>query len=352
MTQATTKKLNRAGASHSGRIMRITDKGFFGDLRLSATKRIIFNALYSFCQKGNLADFTYSELRDRYNLSYASVLRAVRDALKNCYQLGLTANTYQPKKAFAIPKHYFYIFDWLRFAEFPADGIPSTLSYNECEILSYIMHQQRRVRGWYCSQAQIARDLDIAPSTVSKVLSRLEGRKILKRSCSAATRKRAANHHERAYYIVNNDLLQTVKDRTIKRAKGVPQSVREADARTDRDRFYALRKNRAYAHVNAVTDELRKTALGREILELKARLDELRNEAQEQQKQRNMDTVRSILEKRQKIHRAMKEKLETFGYTEQDLEPRFECLLCHDTGWRIADGRACNCYIPPTGGHA
>ena len=39
--------------------------------------------------------------------------------------------------------------------------------------------------------------------------------------------------------------------------------------------------------------------------------------------------------------------LSRLGLTAADLEPKWNCPICHDTGFRIKDGKMCDCWRPP-----
>lgn len=74
-TQGNTK-LNRAGRSHSGWIVRPLNLQIFGEEHFTAVDRVILSALYTFSVK-DFCKFTYTELNERYHCSVSSVYRTI-----------------------------------------------------------------------------------------------------------------------------------------------------------------------------------------------------------------------------------------------------------------------------------
>lgn len=341
-------KLNRAGRSHSGRIMRVLDHGFYGEDRLSAINRIVYNALFSFTQKGTTAEFTYHELCDRFGFSYASARRAIHKAIDNFFKRGDAAHEFLRKEEDVVaPKRYFYIYDWLRHAEFIRDGERVTLTENQVEVLSYIIHQNIHCKGWNRSQAGIARDLEIAPSTISNVialLTRLEDGKLLKIHCSDVAKEKSVNHYTKTFYTVDMEILKERRDETVKHAKGLSQEAKDRNYATDRERFYAERQRAAHRHEEAV-----RKALGEDFARLEKEIHDLELVVAKAQVERNREIMQRALERRIALNKARKAMLDGNAFTEDDLKPRFYCAACNDTGWRLDDRKPCGCYSPPGG---
>ncbi len=358
MQNSNAKKLNRSGNSHSGRTMRILTPGFYGE-KLSAVARLIFGALTSYTQKEKRADFTYAEFCARYRVSPASVARAVNKAIASMiFERDGDLHTYKRKDGFTKETPcYFYILDWLRHARFDVNGQARELTETEVEILSFLIHQNAHYKHWTGSQAQIARTLEIAPSTVSKGISRLEQMKI-GGECfftvsgsdltvsKAGDEKgfRAPNSYVKTYYIINMQLLAKKREEVVEHEKRASREVQAADAKTARALFYERRREAAYHHANAV-----RRALGEDFAKLEKWIQELERQAVKAERQKRFDLLQKILARRAEVQAERKKMLARLGYLEADLLPRFFCSLCEDTGWRISDGRMCDCYGPPKG---
>lgn len=340
----TNQKLNRSGNSHAGKTIRIITHGFFGEEKLSAAERVIINALYTFAQKGSAADFTYTELKRRYNISYATVARTIPKILQLCFERGEAPHSYKLKEILPAPERYFYTPDWLFFAQFPAGTSTTDLTNDQIDVLAYILHQNGTLRHWTSTQASIARTLGIAPSTVSEAISRFENLGILTVKCAASARSRSANHYDRATFTVNDSLIDQIRKETVKHIKALPHAVRDADARTDRERFYAARQDLAHAHEKKVRAEL-----GDALEEIERQIRQYELDIAKAVSEKHKQKILELMEERKKIVQAKREFLEAHGYTEGDLEPRYICPLCNDTGWNKKTNRACTCYTPPGG---
>ncbi len=119
----------------------------------------------------------------------------------------------------------------------------------------------------------------------------------------------------------------------------LPPAVQSANARADRERFYADRKNKAQAKAD-------------EYLE-KAMRSPIFKQAEQELKRLEIEKAKAELyapEKLPDIHaeqarlREQREKaLADLGLTSCDLLPKWHCAKCSDTGF-LPNGTACNCY--------
>ncbi len=112
-----------------------------------------------------------------------------------------------------------------------------------------------------------------------------------------------------------------------------------ADMRADRERYYAL---------------LRQKALdGAEAVRAKAEKDPAFKSAERDVKKTEIElakaevfspsTVPAIMEKLEAHKKARSEALARMNITEEDLLPKFRCTKCSDTGF-LPSGKACDCY--------
>lgn len=340
----TNVKLNRSGNSHAGYTIRVITHGYFGDVKLSALERVITNALYSFAQKGKAAKFTFSEISKRYHVSYSTISRTIPKILRLAFERADEPHSYKLRELLPPPKLYFYIPDWLRFAQFPTQDGTTDLTNDQIEVLSYIIHQNKELRHWTSTQASIARMLEIAPSTVSAAIALFEELHILTVKCADPTRSRSANHFDRARFELNHELLKKTRLETLQHVKAVSKAVRGADSRTDRERFYEARQKLANSHAETI-----RKALGEDYKKLERQLGVLKMQLSKAEHEKRMDDFKKIYERRKEIKDAMHIYLIQHGFNEADLEPRYLCPLCNDTGWDLKTQKACSCYTPPGG---
>lgn len=116
-------------------------------------------------------------------------------------------------------------------------------------------------------------------------------------------------------------------------------STADADARAERERWYSTRRNKALTdaekiHATFMKDEMFSKIVKRlreiDIEQAKAEVkgDKVKASKLEQEKARLTLQKRGIIERQ--------------GMTEEDLEPKWNCKKCQDTGF--VDGLACDCY--------
>lgn len=128
-----------------------------------------------------------------------------------------------------------------------------------------------------------------------------------------------------------------------KGSKAVKETYREiaiaSDKRTDREHFYAVRrqaalsvaeKNKARAEEDAEFKESTAVLKRGEIELAKAELYAPK-------------TLPDILLKMQEANEKRKRALQRLGLSEKDFEPQFVCPLCSDTGF-LPNGLPCDCY--------
>lgn len=118
-----------------------------------------------------------------------------------------------------------------------------------------------------------------------------------------------------------------------------PSPVVDADARAERERWYSSRRNKALTdaekiHATFMKDEMFSKIVKRlreiDIEQAKAEVkgDKAKASKLEQEKSRLTLQKRGIIERQ--------------GMSEEDLEPKWNCKKCQDTGF--VDGLPCDCY--------
>ncbi len=122
-------------------------------------------------------------------------------------------------------------------------------------------------------------------------------------------------------------------------AAGQSPAAQAADERAERERFYALRREKA----QAAAERFERRALADpRYKETSARLSEAERDAAKAEAfgGKNLPELLSRV-------RALKEQkirvLADMGITEDDLRPKYICKKCSDTGF-LPDGKACDCY--------
>jgi predicted transcriptional regulator len=200
---------------------------------------------------------------------------------------------------------------------------------------------------------------DISPMTAQKAISNLLHADIIARPKTATHRA-----EESEYTFKDKDLLKEIRKVTeeakarraekakMKEEKGKTasiisaqeQAVKDADAKSARERFYALRREQAEIDAARIQDKLNKipkfAAAMRQINQSEIHMARLEIAG-------DVNGMRALRIQCAGWRHEIEDVLQDFGYTQDDLKPKRICLKCSDTGY-LPDGKACDCY--PKGG--
>ena len=118
-------------------------------------------------------------------------------------------------------------------------------------------------------------------------------------------------------------------------------SIEAADAKSARDRYYALRRQKA----QSLLDKTLKTANANErFKQITAELAKLEIEIAKAEV-RAPEKLPALEEKKTALLTERKALLIQMSLTEEALSLKYECTRCQDTGF-LPNGLACNCYAP------
>lgn len=112
-----------------------------------------------------------------------------------------------------------------------------------------------------------------------------------------------------------------------------------ADQRTEREQFYAARRQRAISAAEAAKAKAQENDEFRQA-DAACRKGEIELARAEVFSPEEADRVRNLLERAQRSRAFALRKL---GLSEEDFLPKFICPKCSDTGF-LPDGKACDCY--------
>ncbi len=342
----TAAKLNRAGQSHGGflrvpyTVMSQTTLRNGKERKLSAAQRVTTAAIFSFSTGKKSADFTFRELSERYRISESSAFRAIRAALDGGLVKRKEKVSEYDFEGEAGDDGFLLVREWLYFAIFDFFGSKEYLSHNEVLVLSYLMSQCRNHKGaaiWRASRRHISRRLNLSPTTVSKSIERLKDAGLIKASGTAK------NKHTRETFSIVNAALDKAKNDVVKRVKSKSWEVKEANARADRESYYA------HLHTAAVERAEKIKARARADEAYRAADDDVRKLDIEIAKAQvgSLPTLPFLIERQRAAQARRAEHLAAMNLTENDLLPVWSCKKCSDSGF-LPDGRACDCY--PTRG--
>jgi predicted transcriptional regulator len=241
---------------------------------------------------------------------------------------------------------------WFYLEKFDIDGAERLLTDAEIDVLSLIytftkFEKKGKFEGNY---GDIARMLGLDYFTVRRIVNALFSADLITRPI------KAANKHGKSVYVANMKMLrylekkykkavQRESDKPSGVASFVNETVKNLDAKADRERFYEKRKEEAEKKAEKVLEKARENPRFREItgelgaLEYKLARAEL-----------YAPLTLPGLEKQKVDLLAEREAiLKQMGLSVGTLDVKYYCKKCSDTGY-LPNGKACDCYRFKGGG--
>lgn len=116
-------------------------------------------------------------------------------------------------------------------------------------------------------------------------------------------------------------------------------AVEAVNAKTDRERYYALLREHAQSVADKYTAKANADPRFKEISRELSRMEIKLAKAEVFEP----DSLPSLLQAKEKLTRERGERLRALGITEEQLTPQYHCKKCSDTGF-LPNGAACDCY--------
>lgn len=250
-----------------------------------------------------------------------------------------------------LERSYIRTDDYLYTTQFfdPALGKRRYLTCAEIDVFSLLVTHCGNAKGkgyFEGSIARIARVLALAESTVQAALNALIGMKLVKRF------KTGRNGRTLSRYDVDKKYIRKIRRKAKKEAKQAQakdkpagdfrtQAEKDADARTDREEYYARLKREAERPAELMKARLFGDGVYADLFK--------RSRAMEPQIVRMEFEGKSAEElkaEQAKLKGLLAQRMAELGVQAKDLTPRYRCPKCEDTGFRTVDGSVCDCYPP------
>lgn len=221
-----------------------------------------------------------------------------------------------------------------------AGEAPRYLTGAEIDVLSLIAtHSGNAVAGrkFTGSLRSIAGILNLAVSTVQRCIDTLLAAKLIYRVTG-----RGVNKYRKSQFVADGRLLRESK-RALKKAEKArdfrTDADRTADDRSERERYYARRKDEIEGRIEQFRKILNADELYRNARkEYNALLPKIARAEISQ-----APDVARLSERSETCERAMAARMRALGISPEDLMPKILCPECQDTGER-ADHTFCNCW--------
>lgn len=144
----------------------------------------------------------------------------------------------------------------------------------------------------------------------------------------------------RHYEDIINGKFEDYPEKVRNNSAKLPPAVQAVNDRADRERFYAARKNKAQAVADRTYEKAMRSPnfinaeKGLKTVELELAKAEINTP----------DKVPEIKAKKAQLLKERRQALAVLGLTEADLQPKWHCEKCEDTGYIKQSGAACDCY--------
>lgn len=330
---------------NSGFFMR--PYGFFQEPnggRVRRAETVVAGQIYSMSKDENVCRYGYSVFMKKNNMAKSTVARSIKSLdcsgkIKRTRRGGKSSEytfSAETKSSSIRSENFFYT------EKFNVEGVERYLTYSEIDVLSLIYTHTRSKQGNFEGTSQsIAAILGLTKKTVKLALKELLSLGLIYRPT------KGVNNYAKSVFAANMKWIRA-KERAFKKEEkkakqaALPKSVVDANARADRDKFYADRRQEAQARADKYIQRARKNEEYNAV-EKALRPYELllaKAELYEKDKLPALQAQKAALElKRKKLLAAM--DIEPW---QLEVEGHCKCRKCFDVGV-LPDGRACDCYV-------
>jgi hypothetical protein len=158
--------------------------------------------------------------------------------------------------------------------------------------------------------------------------------------------KRLMEEFEKSTYLRNlytvkqiNEIYPCILTGDYRDQEKKHSSVIDADARADRERWYAERRQKAIGDAEKI---YKRFMQDEEFAKIEKRLREIVCEQAKAEVKGDKNTLAKLEREKARLSLQKRGIIERNGMTEEDLEPKWHCAKCKDTGF--VNGYHCDCY--------
>ena len=342
---------------------------------LTSLAKSICGKIYSFSAKQEYAcRSSYKEFADKFNASKRQVMRTVKALIDGGYiaqELNEDGKSAEYRYIKPVNRNtvvytpmFFYerAFDFV----FEEDGVKipvrRKLTRIEADVLSIICgHSLDQSEGFDGSLRGLAAQVGVSTPSAQRAVDALIAGALITRPTVAKGRLGSTR------YVASESLLleykticypkkkkeetastpapaseltpeekEKIRQEKIQKAK----EIADLNAKSDRENFYAHRQALIARRLDINENKARKNPKFGKAVALLTKLQLALAKAQIYEPERLPALQQE--ETRLKLMRA--QALKEVGLTEEDLQPKYICPKCQDSGYHIHDGRACDCY--------
>lgn len=289
----------------------------------------------------------YAALMEKFGLSRSTVARSMQELRLSGKIISKRTGGQKSIYTYAggnVEKAHINTPLWLYDEVFNIAGVERKLTNAEIDVLSLIYSHTRNDKSkcYVGSVREMAGILNLSEKTVMRAIPVLFGTDLISRPVLGI------NRHSKSVFVANMqrfrrfDKKARKEERANERAQAqLPQSVIDANAKAERERFYSQRQERAKKlaenfeiqasrHPRFKANKIELSKLGREMAKAEV----------------YAPLMLPALETRRRELQAERARiLDEQGVEEWQLEAKNHtiCKICYDSGWQ-QDGRMCSCY--------
>ena len=316
--------------------------------KLSPATVAIVGKIFGLSRTKNAADAScwtnYDQLQEEFGLSRATVAKAITNLKENeliqidCRDREGTSYKYiaEAGKRYDIIPSFLYTADCNY-------GEQRRLTKAQARILAHMMTEAKRPKNagkYEGSIARIARALSLSETTVKKAVKVLLKARLIYRPAEDKGR----NGHKLTIFHVNKELFEYEKYRKKVKIKEeiAPKAVQDVNARTDRQRYYDLRKAEMEARAEKYREKVYNAVPKFKEIEIEIKALQIPLAKAEVG---NAATYPVLLSKLHGLNADRRMIMQRFNIEEDKLQAKHyaKCVRCYDSG-TLADGMACSCF--------
>lgn len=298
---------------------------------------LVLSDVYSFTGEKKSCHRTYKTFGNRSGVSRATVGRALRKG-KSEELISIDKEKGYVFDCTKIKGDRFYrLHDWVVNEEFNVrKNERRRLLLSEATIYAYIYthctNKNKSAKTCEKSISEIAADTGLSERTVQRRRWSLIRAGLI----YCPNEDKGVNAYKKSTYTLNYKLVRQHE----KKADGKP-AAKAKTPNTAEEIEQAYRDKRERAELVAERNVIR----ARENVRFKY-ADDLYNSLRVSVSLANVLNPEKVAELERRVAQAKTERLlalSALGFSEEDLEPRYECKLCNDKGW-LPNGERCKCY--------
>ena len=189
----------------------------------------------------------------------------------------------------------------------------------------------------------IAELVALCPASVQKAIKLLFSLDLIFRPKDC----KGINGHWRSAYRINEKLLRATyraykkEEKDAGNASQSAEKISNEDAKAERERFYAARQAQANARAEHFKEVLEADPKYHKLHAEHAKLDPQIARAEVSG---DLKEAAKLQAKKKSLAVQISRRMRTLGISSKCLKPVFGCAKCHDTGFEIHTGKACDCY--------